>query len=74
MYMIKIKISELLGKHKMSRKALSEKTGIRPNTISALYDESIKRIDVEMLDKLCKAFSCPLCDVIEYVPDDDIEN
>ena len=72
--MIKIKISELLGKHKMSRKALSEKTGIRPNTISALYDESIKRIDVEMLDKLCKAFSCPLSDVIEYIPDESSED
>ena len=30
---IKIKVSNLLGEHKMSMKQLSELTGIRPNTI-----------------------------------------
>lgn len=71
--MIKIKVSELLGKHKMSRKALSELTGIRPNTVSALYNETIKRIDIEMLEKLCKVFDCPLHDIIEYIPDESIK-
>ena len=69
--MIRIKVSELLGKHKMSRKDLSNVTNIRPNTVSALYDETIKRIDVEMLDKLCKAFKCQVSDILEYVPDDE---
>jgi len=69
--MIRIKVSELLGKHKMSRKDLSKATKIRPNTVSALYNETIKRIDVEMLDKLCKAFKCQISDILEYVPDDE---
>lgn len=64
--MIRIKVAELLGKHKMSRKKLSQITGIRPNTISSLYYETIKRLDVEMLDKLCQAFDCKIEDIIEY--------
>jgi len=72
--MIKIKIAEMLGRHKMSRKDLSEATGIRQNTIGLLYNEEIKRIDVEWLDKICKAFDCSLTDIIDYYPDDtDVE-
>ena len=40
--MIKIKVSDLLGKHKMNRKQLAEAAHIRPNTVGALYDESIR--------------------------------
>jgi putative transcriptional regulator len=68
--MIKIKIAEMLGKHKMSRKDLAEATGIRQNTIGLLYNEEIKRIDVEWLDKICKVFDCSLTDIIDYYPDD----
>lgn len=67
--MIKIKVSNLLGQHKMSRKQLSIITGIRPNTVSTLYDESIKRIDINMLNALCKAFNCTISDIMEYIPD-----
>ncbi|EQF29822.1 helix-turn-helix transcriptional regulator [Clostridioides difficile] len=69
--MIRIKISELLGKCKMSRIELSEKTGIRPSTITALYNETIKRIDIDMLDKLCDVFDCNIEDIIEHVKDVD---
>jgi putative transcriptional regulator len=69
--MIKIKISEQLGKHKMTRKELAELTGIRAGTVGMLYDETIKRIDVEWLDKLCKVFNCKLTDIIDFVPDDE---
>lgn len=69
--MIRIKISELLGKYKMSRIELSEKTGIRPSTITALYNETIKRINIDMLDKLCDVFDCNIEDIIEHVKDVD---
>ena len=57
---IKIKVSDLLGKHKMTQKELSEKTGIRPGTVSALYHETTKRLEIEHLDKLCDVFECQL--------------
>ena len=66
---IKIKISELLGRYKMTQKDLSIKTGIRPGTVSALYHEDIKRLDIEHLNKLCDVFNCQPGDLFEYVPD-----
>lgn len=68
--MIKIKVSDMLGKYKMTRKKLSKLTGIRPNTIGALYNETVKRIDIDSLDKMCKVFNCELNEIIEYVPDE----
>ncbi len=67
--MIKIKLSDLLGKHKMTQKALSEMTGIRPATISKMYYEEIKRIDVQQLNNICKAFDCEISDLLEFIPD-----
>ena len=68
-FMNKIKISDLLGKHKMTQKALSELTGIRPATISKMYYEEVKRIDVKHLNNICKAFDCEISELLEYVPD-----
>lgn len=67
--MIRIKLSELLGKHKMTRKALAELLGVRPNTIGDLYNEKVKRIDLELINNICKELDCELTDLIEYVRD-----
>lgn len=67
--MIKIRLSDLLGKNKMTQKALSEITGIRPATISKMYYEEVKRIDVRHLNNICKAFDCEISELLEYIPD-----
>ena len=67
--MIRIKLSELMGKEKMTRKHLAELTGIRPNTIGDLYREDVKKIDIQTLNKLCKIFNCKVGELLEYVPD-----
>lgn len=36
--MIRIKLAELLGKNKMTRKALAELVNVRANTIGDLYN------------------------------------
>ena len=67
--MIKIKLSDLLGKYKMNQKTLSKLTNIRPATISKMYYEEIKRIDIKQLDNICKAFNCEISELLEYIPD-----
>jgi putative transcriptional regulator len=66
---IKIKVSDLLGKHKMTQKELSEKTGIRPGTVSALYHETTKRLEIEHLDKLCDVFECQPGELLAHIPE-----
>ena len=68
--MIKIKLSDLLGKYKMNQKTLSKHTNIRPATISKMYYEEVKRIDIRHINSICKAFDCEISDLFEYIPDD----
>lgn len=67
--MIKIKLSDLLGKHKMTQKSLSELTNIRPATISKMYYEEVKRVDVKHINNICKVFNCEISELLEYIPD-----
>ena len=68
--MIKIKLSDLLGKNKMTQKALAEEANIRPATVSKMYYEEVKRIDIKHLNNICKAFNCEISELLEYIPDE----
>ena len=65
--MIRIKLSDLLGKHKMNQRSLSKLTNIRPATISKMYYEETKRISIEQIDSICKALDCDVSELFEYV-------
>ena len=67
--MIVCKLSRLLGDKRWNQKQLAKATGIRPNTINALYHGYAKRISLEHLDKICKALDCRLSDIIVEIPD-----
>ena len=53
----------------MTQKALSDVTHIRPATISKMYYEETKRVDIAQLNNICKAFDCEISDLLEYIPD-----
>lgn len=47
---------------------MSQITGIRPTTISDIYNEVAERLNVEHLDRICEALECDITDLIEYIP------
>ncbi|MGX1402377.1 putative transcriptional regulator [Bradyrhizobium japonicum] len=63
---LRLNVSEWLGKKKMTQKQLAEATGIRPATISAMYHETIKRIELEQIEALCSVFECEPGDLFTY--------
>lgn len=68
--MVRIKLSELMGREKMNQKTLAKLTGIRPATISNMYCEDTKRIEIDQINSLCKVFHCTVGELLEYVPDE----
>ncbi len=68
--MVRIKLSELMGREKMNQKTLAKLTGIRPATISNMYYEDTKRIEIDQINSLCKVFHCTVGELLEYVPDE----
>lgn len=51
----------------MNQRMLSEATGIRPPTISAICNNSIREIPVSVLDKICTVLECQPGDIIEHI-------
>lgn len=68
--MIRIHLSRLLGEKRWTQAYLSQVTGIRPNTISELYNEIVERVSLEHLDRICEVLECDLSDLIEYLPNE----
>ena len=55
----------------MTQKTLADLAHIRPATVSKMYYEESKRIDIRQLNNICKVFNCEISELLEYVPDDD---
>lgn len=70
---LKINVSELMGKRKITQNKLSKLTGIRPATISAYYYETVKRMETEHVVKLCEVLECTPADLFGLVPDEEEE-
>ena len=65
---IRILLSRKLGEVRWTQADLSRKTGIRPATISELYNEVCARVNLEHLDLICEALNCELSDILVYEP------
>ena len=68
--MIKNYLSKLMGEKRYSIVEVAQKTGMSSTTISNLYNEKVKRLDLDTLEKLCKLFNCKVQDIIEYIPEE----
>jgi putative transcriptional regulator len=65
--MIKFRVKVMLALREMTQKELSEKTGVRPPTVSAICTGTAKHIPVNVLDSFCQALNCQPGDIMEYV-------
>lgn len=68
MLMIRIILSRKLGELRITRKKLSEMTGIRENTLGRYYNEFATSINLEHLDLMCEVLHCGLDEILLYKP------
>ena len=65
--MIRCHLSTLMGQHKMKIADVCRETGLNRSTVTAMYQEEAKRVDLEAVDKLCQLFDCQVSDLFEYI-------
>lgn len=64
-------LKALLADAGMTQKSLSESTGIRPPTISAICLGTVKQLPIAGLEKICAVLNCQPGDILEYIPDEE---
>ena len=70
--MVRLTIDKYLDKHGITRYELAKRTEIKFQTIDRYYKNRVVRYDSYILDRICEALGCTLCDIIEYVKDDGV--
>ena len=66
--MIKCHLSRIMGEKRLKISDLARDTGLNRGTLTRLYHETAERIELDVLDALCRYFNCQLGDLLEYVP------
>jgi putative transcriptional regulator len=67
--MVRLTIDKLLEAKGISRYELSKRIDIKFQTIDRYYKNRVVRYDSYILDRICAALDCNVCDVIEYQKD-----
>jgi putative transcriptional regulator len=65
--MIKIHLSTLMGERKLKISDVANDTGINRGTITRLYKETAERVELDVVEKLCRYFECEVGELIEIL-------
>lgn len=64
--MIENRLSEIMGRKRLKVADVVTGTGLAINTVSGLYHDRVKRVDLETLDKLCEFLQCDVGDILQH--------
>lgn len=65
--MIRCHLSRIMGEHKIKIADVARETGLNRSTVTALYNETATRIDLDTVEKLCSFFKCEVGELFELV-------
>lgn len=64
--MIRCHLGRLLGERKLKISDVARDTGINRGTLTRLYQETVERIEVDSIDRLCRYLGVTVADLLEY--------
>ena len=70
---IRIKLDELLKKSGMSKNKLSQRAEMQRTQLNHYCNNTITRLDTEVLARLCTVLDCEIRDLLEFVPPEDAD-
>ena len=69
--MVRLIIDKYLDERGITRYELAKRTEVKFQTIDRYYKNRVVRYDAYILDRICSALECNICDIIEYVEDEE---
>lgn len=71
--MIVLRLDRMLAERKVSSKELAERIGISAVNLSRIKTGKISAVRFTTLDAMCRALDCQPGDLLEYIPDDELD-
>lgn len=65
---IKIHLGQLLKDSGLSRNKFCQKAEIQRSQLNGYINNTITRLDTEVLVRICHTLNCSISDLLEYVP------
>ena len=63
---VEVLIDTLLRQKKMSKNVLAEKANLQRTQLNAYCNNKIKRIDFDVLSRICYVLDCDICEILKY--------
>ena len=68
--MVRLILDKYISERGITRYELAKRVDVKFQTIDRYYKNRVLRYDSYILDRICAALDCELCDIIEYVKDE----
>lgn len=68
-----IKLDELIKKAGISKNKLSHKAEMQRTQINNYCKNNVTRLDTDVLARICTVLDCKIEDLLEFVPNEEIE-
>ena len=65
---IRIKLNELLEQSGMSKNKLSQRAEMQRTQLNHYCNNTITRLDTDVLARICSTLNCKIEDLLEFVP------
>lgn len=68
---IKINLEYLLKMSGLSRNKFCQKAEIQRSQLNGYLNNTITRLDTDVLVRICRTLNCSISDLLEYIPPDE---
>lgn len=65
---IKIHLDSLLAVSGLSRNKFCQRAEIQRSQLNGYLNNTVTRLDTDVLARICQALGCSIADLLEYVP------
>jgi putative transcriptional regulator len=72
--MVRCHLTALIDRQGLKIAEVARSTGLNRSTITALCRNSATRVELPVIDRLCRYFECGVADLFEYVPNDRVSD